>query len=130
MRSGVAPVWSTNLRDTNCRNIQYTQNEVLRISTGCHKMSSVDHLHAEKNILTVREHSDLLPAQYLARRLEPENVNNSIITRDPPKRQMKETPCTRHRTTVEQMMIAKNRKVTLQAIHTVAVIQAVTSRGM
>ena len=42
-----APVWSTNLHDTNYRNIQYTQNEALRISTGCHKMSSVDHLHAE-----------------------------------------------------------------------------------
>ena len=26
-----APVWSTNLRDTNYRNIQYTQNEALRI---------------------------------------------------------------------------------------------------
>ena len=39
------PVWSTKLRDTNYRNIQYTQNEALRIATGCHKMSSVDHLH-------------------------------------------------------------------------------------
>ena len=38
------PVWSTNLRDTNYRNIQYMQNEALRISTGCHKLSSVDHL--------------------------------------------------------------------------------------
>ena len=28
-----APVWSTNIRDTNYRNIQYTQNEALRIST-------------------------------------------------------------------------------------------------
>ena len=38
-----APVWSTNLRDTNYRNIQYKQNEALRmIATGCHKMSSVD----------------------------------------------------------------------------------------
>ena len=34
-----APVWSTNLRDTNYRNIQYTQNEAMRIN--CHKMSSV-----------------------------------------------------------------------------------------
>ena len=32
-----APVWSTNLRDTNYKNIQYTQNEAVRISTGCHK---------------------------------------------------------------------------------------------
>ena len=45
-----APVWSTNLRDTN---IQYTQNKALRIATGCHKMSSVDHLHVEAKMLKV-----------------------------------------------------------------------------
>ena len=37
-------------------------------------MSSVDHLHAEANVLKVREHSELLSAQYLARCREPENV--------------------------------------------------------
>ena len=51
-----APVWSRNLRDTNYRNIKYTQNEALKISIGCHKMSSVDHLHAEANMLKVKEH--------------------------------------------------------------------------
>ena len=61
------------------------QNEALKISTGCHKMSSVEYLHVEANVLKVREHSELLSAQYLARCLEPENVNNSINTRDPPK---------------------------------------------
>ena len=94
-----APVWSTNLRDTNYRNIQYTQNEAL------------------------------LSAQYLARCLEPENVNFSITTREPPKRMMKETLFTRHRSAVEPPMIAKDRKTTLQAIHTMAVNQAVTSLG-
>ena len=88
-------------------------------------MSSVNHLHTEANVLKVREHSELLSAQYLARYLEPENVNNSITTRDPPKRRMKETLFTRHCSTVEPMMIAKDRKATLQAIHTVN--QAVTS---
>ena len=122
-----APVWSTNLRNTNHRNIQYTENEALRISTGCRKMSSVDHLHTEENVLKVREHSELLSAQYLTRCLEPENVNNSITTRDPPKRLMKETLFTRHRSTVEPMMIAIDRKATLQAINTMAVNQAVTS---
>ena len=39
-----APVWSPNLHDTNYRKIQYTQNQALRIATGCHKMSSIDHL--------------------------------------------------------------------------------------
>ena len=121
------PVWNTNQRDTNYRNIQYTQNEALRISTGCHKMSSVDHLHAEANMLKVKEHSELLSAQYLSRCLEPENVNFSITTREPPKRMLKETLFTRHRSAVEPLVIAKDRKTTLQAIHTMAVDQAVTS---
>ena len=124
-----APVWRTNLRDTNYRNIQYTQNEALRISTGCHKMSSVDRLHAEANMLKVKEHSELLSTQYLARCLEPESVNFSITTRELPKRMMTETLFTRHRSAVEPLMIAKDRKTTLQAIHTMAVDQDVTNQG-
>ena len=61
-----APVWSTNIRDTNYRNIQYTQNDALRVATGCHKMSTVNHLHVEAEMLKVRVHSGLLFAQYLA----------------------------------------------------------------
>ena len=90
-------------------------------------MSSVDHLHAEANMLKVREHSELLSTQYLARCLEPENVNNSITSRDPPKRLMKKTPFTRHRSAVEPMMIANDRKATLPTIHTMTVNQVVTS---
>ena len=60
-----AHVWSTNLRATNYRNIQYTQNEALRIATGCHKMSSVAHLHVETKMLKVRQHSELLSTQYI-----------------------------------------------------------------
>ena len=119
------PVWSTNLRDTNYRNIQYTQNEALRIATGCHKMSSVDHLHVEAKMLKVREHSELLSAQYLARCLEPGNVCHSITTRETPKRRMKETLFTRHRNTVEPIMLSDNRKATLQANHTDAVNKAI-----
>ena len=91
-----APVWITNLRDTNYTNIQYTQNEALRISTGCHKIPVSDHLHAETNVLKVREHTELLSTQYLARCLEPENDNKSITTRYTPKRRMKETLFSRH----------------------------------
>ena len=112
-----APVWSTNLRNTNYINIQYTQNEALRIATGCHRMSSVDHLHVETKMQNVREHSELLSAQYLARCMDPGNVCHCITTRETPKRRMKETLFTRHRNTVEPMMLADNRKATLQAIH-------------
>ena len=99
-----ASVWSTDLRDTNHRSIQYRQNEA--------------------TMLRVREHSELLSAQYLARCLEPGNVCHSITTRETPKRRMKETLFTRHRT-VEPMMLVKNRKATLQAIHSDAVNKAV-----
>ena len=85
------PVWSPNLHDANYKKIQYTQNETLWISTGCHKMSSIDHLHTEAEMLKVREHSELLSAQYLARCLEPGNGCHSITTRATPTRQMKET---------------------------------------
>ena len=80
-------------------------------------------------MLKVKEHSELLSAQYLARCLETENVNFSITTREPPKRMMEETLFTRHRSAVEPLMIAKDMKTTLQAIHTMAVNQAVTSIG-
>ena len=72
-------------------------------------------------MLKVREHSELLSAQYLARCLEPGNVCHSITTRETPKRRMKETLFTRHHNTVEPMMLADNKKATLQVTHTDAV---------
>ena len=42
-------------------------------------------------MLKVRDHSELLSAQYLARCLEPGNVSHSITTREIPKKPMKET---------------------------------------
>ena len=88
-------------------------------------MSSIDHLHTEAEMLKVREHSELLSAQYLARCLEPGNVCHPITTRAIPERQMKETLYTTDRNTVEPMMVENDRKATLQALHTAAVIKAV-----
>ena len=49
-----APVWSPNLHDTNYRKIQYTQNESLKIAPVCHRMSTIDHLQTEAEMLTLR----------------------------------------------------------------------------
>ena len=54
-----APVWSTNASATSIGKIQIAQNEALRIATGSHKMPSIDHLHNETEMLTVKQHSDL-----------------------------------------------------------------------
>ena len=75
-------------------------------------------------MLKVREHSELLSAQYLARCLEPGNVCHPITTRAIPERQMKETLYTRHLNTVEPIMVENDRKA-LQALHTAAVVKAV-----
>ena len=100
----------------------------LRSDTGCHKMSSIDHLHKEAEMLKVMEHSELLSAQYLDRCLESGKAYHSITTRATPKKQMKETLYTRHRNTVEPMMVEKYRKATLQALHTNTVNKAVKSQ--
>ena len=95
-----APVWSTNASDTSLGKIQCTQNEALRIITGSHKMSSIDHLHSETKMLLVEDHLSLLSAQYLVHCLYTENVCHHITTLDHPPREMKETLFTRHNQTV------------------------------
>ena len=69
-----APVWSTDASDTSMEKIQRTQNEALRIITGSHKMSSIDHLHSETKMLLVKDHLNLISAQYLVHCLDTDNV--------------------------------------------------------
>ena len=112
-----APVWSINASETNIGKIQRAQNEALRIITGSHKMSSIDHIHSETKMLQVEDHLNLLSAQYLVQFLDTENVCHHITKMDLPPREMKETIFTRHYQTVLPLL-ANNRKDTLQALHT------------
>ena len=77
--------------------------------------------HRSRNLRNTK----LLSAQYLASCLEPGNLCHPITARAIPERQMKETLYTRHRNTVEPMMVKNDRKTTLQALHTAAVVKAV-----
>ena len=112
-----APVWSTN---ASMKKIQVAQNEALRISTGAHKMSSIDHLHCETQMLKVTEHSDLLSAQYLVKCLDHENVCHNITTLDQPPHMMKRTLYSKHHTTIAPLL-ADTTKDSLKAVHTAAV---------
>ena len=112
-----APVWSINASETNIGKIQRAQSEALRIITGSHKMSSIDHIHSETKMLQVEDHLNLLSAQYLVQCLDTENVCHHITKMDLPPREMKETIFTRHYQTVLPLL-ANNRKDTLQALHT------------
>ena len=51
---------------TNRNNLQLQQNNALPTVTGCVKITNIDHLHNEAEMLPVKEHSDLLAQQFLA----------------------------------------------------------------
>ena len=63
------------------------------------EMSSIDHLHSETNMLLVKDHLNLLSAQYLVHCLDTENVWHHITAMDHPSREMKDTLFTRHNQT-------------------------------
>ena len=56
------------MSDKQWRALQTMQNNPLQIATGRVKMASVDHLHEESRMLTVRKHNELLTKQYFIAR--------------------------------------------------------------
>ena len=86
--------------------MQASQNETLKIITGSHNMSSIDHLHSDTKMLHVDDHPNLLSAQYLVQCLDTENVCHHITKMDLPPREML------------LLLAKKNRKDTLHALHT------------
>ena len=67
------------------------QNRGLRLITGCHNASSVDHLHSETKMLPVGDHLELLSAQYLAGAQQPDHPAHQIVNLPPGPRRMKDT---------------------------------------
>ena len=123
-----APVWSTNASDSSFKKIQTAQNAALRTATGAHKMASIDHLHQESLTLRVKDHSDMLSAQYLVNCLEEDHVSHGITIQEPRPRPMKETLHSRHLSTVLPRL-GSNRMESLQNLHTHAVDSAIQLQG-
>ena len=111
------PVWSPNSSDSSIKKIQTAQNEALRVATGSHLMSAIDHLHSESEMLKVKDHSELLSTQFLAKCLDNNHPCHNITRLAPPPRRMKETLLSRHITTTEPLM-KENTRATLRNIHT------------
>ena len=68
--------------NSSFKKIQTAQNAALRTATGAHKMASIDHLHQESLTLRVKDHSDMLSAQYLVICLEEDHVSHGITIQD------------------------------------------------
>ena len=103
-----APVWSSTAGTSSIESIQRAQNEALRIITVAHKMSSIDHLHCETEMLRVEEHFNPLSVQYLIQCLEPDSACNNITRMDTPLR-MKKTI---------RPLLSDTKQKSLQAAHT------------
>ena len=88
--SYAAPVWSINASDSSFKKIQTVHNVALKTATWAHKMAIVDHLHQESLTLRVKDHSDMLSAQYLVNCLEEDHACHGITTQEPRPRPMKE----------------------------------------
>ena len=121
-----APVWSTNASDSSFKKIQTAQNAALRTATGDHKMASIDHLYHESLTLRVKDHSDMLSAQYLINCLEEDHISHGITIQEP--RPMKETLHSRHHSTVLPRL-GSNRMESHQNLHTHAVDSDIQLQG-
>ena len=120
--SYAAPVWSTNASDSSFKKIQTAQNAALRTAT------SIDHLHQESLTLRVKDHSDMLSAQYLVNCLEEDHVSHGIIIQEPRPRPMKKTLYSRHHSTVLPRL-GSSRMESHQNLHTHAVDSAIQLQG-
>ena len=101
--SYAAPIWVPNASPSSIRRLQTIQNSALRIATGCHLSSAVDHLHSEAKILKVQEHLDMICTQYLATYLQPEHPSFPIVTADSGPRPMKHTLQSRYLPRLEEL---------------------------
>ena len=81
--------------------LQIIQNAALRIATGCPLMASIDHLHTEAEVLTVKEHLDMLCAQFLAICLQRLHPSCPTVTAESGPRNTKKTLQHRYYTLVE-----------------------------
>ena len=86
-----APVVFPLYSQSSLHRLQLVQNRALRLATGAHQASSVDHLHSETDVLPVEPHLRLLLAQFLARALQPGHPNHETVLLPPGPRQMKHT---------------------------------------
>ena len=122
--SYAAPVWITNASDSSFKKIQTAQNAALRTETGAYKMASIDHLHQKSLTLRVKDHSDMLSAQYPVNCLMEDHVSHDIKIQEPRPTPMKKTLHSRHHLTVLPRLVS-NRMESHQNLNTHAVDSAI-----
>ena len=129
-----APIVYPNYSPTSIHRLQLIQNKCLRLITGSHNASSIDHLHSETQIIPVGRHLHMLSAQYLARALNPSHPSHHLVVTPPPpgQRKLKETLRSKCidsvRPFLQDGVVGAGRvREALREIHTGAVSDAISS---
>jgi hypothetical protein len=76
------PIWKLNISATTVAKLQVIQNHALRLATGCHKRTRIEHLHQETRELHLDSHLNLLCSQFLANALTPAHPSHNIVTQN------------------------------------------------
>ena len=82
-----APIVFPNYSPSPTHKLQLVQNKCLRLITGCHTASAIDHHHSETQILPVERHLSLLSSQYFVCALNPNHPSHPHVAATPPANQ-------------------------------------------
>ena len=129
-----APIVYPLYSQTSIRRLQLVQNRALRLVTGCHTASSVDHLHAEADILPVGDHLELRAAQFLAGAQQPEHPSHQVVNLNPGPRRLKDTLQTKVGHLVEPHLVngvlpPSTFKTSIGLIHSAVVQETLRKRS-
>ena len=117
------PIWSPIISKTSWSKLQTIQNQAMRIATGCHAMSPIDHLHRETKMLPVKDHGDLLTKQFLLNCYLPGHPGNKFSDTPANQRNLKPNILKLRDEIQEYLPITdkKNLRQKMTSIHTKAV---------
>ena len=89
--SYAAPIVFPSYSKASIEKLQRVQSKALCLALGCHKASSLDHLHAEAEEIPVGEHLRLLSSQYIAQALQPHHISQRHAIKEQGRRNKKHT---------------------------------------
>ena len=88
--SYAAPAWAALPSATSWNALQVAQNSALRVITGAHRMSAVDHLHEETRILPVRPRNNMMARQFWLQAHAPQHASHPLTVSNRPPRHIKQ----------------------------------------
>ena len=117
-----APIWASTISNTNWNHLQTKQNIAFRTTTGCVKISDINDLHNEGEMLPVKVHTEKLTEPFLAGSFQSHRADHVTIS-STSLRPMRSTlnyfysDCMKQHTNNKKKLKRRENKTLLKAIH-------------